>query len=226
MKSVSSVFSNGGHRFTIDLVDEFLAHRTYQQAFCLKLFGLGKNPSVSWDVRRLATLMAEHQILKLQPDKLNEFDALFCELRLKRPGLHNPITSSVLKEGYSTTEFRPFIVEFLRRLARMDRVHRTIHGSRTSEDAVHEFAEHSRRDCKLTLARYLFTPNDVIREVLRHLTVTEGVRDVDVAQPRYLDAEIKHNLSLLPDYELGILQRLCAGSKVYWVAEATSASIN
>ena len=76
MKSVSSVFSHGGHRFTIDLVDESLAHRTYQHAFCLKLFELGRNPSVSWDVRRLAILMAENQILKLQPDQLDEFDGV------------------------------------------------------------------------------------------------------------------------------------------------------
>jgi len=231
MKSVSSVFSNGGHRFTIDLVDEFLAHRTYQHAFCLKLFELGKNPSASWDVRRLATLMAEHQILKLGPDQLDEFDGVFRELRLKRPGIQNPIAASVLRESYSTTEFRLFCAEFLRRLARNDRVHRRIDaacGSRKAarEDAVGEFIEHSRRDCRLTLARYLFTPDDVIREVLRHLTVTDGVRDVDVSQPRFIDAEIKHHLAMLPEYEAGILQRLCAGSKVYWVADGTSATIN
>ncbi len=226
MKSVPSVFSEGGHRFTIDLVDEFLAHRTYQHAFCLKLFGLVKNPSASWDVRRLATLMAEHQILKLRPYKLEEFDGVFRELRLKRPGFHNPIASSVLKEGYSTTEFRAFVVEFLRRLARNDRVHQTIRGTKTGSEAIREFIDYSRRDCKLTLARYLFTPDDVMREVLRHLTVAEGVRDVDVSQPHYIDAEIKHNLALLPDYEAGILQRLCAGSKVYWVSANTSSTIN
>ena len=226
MKSVSSVFSNGGHRFAIDLVDEFLAHRTYQHAFCLKLFALGKNPSASWETRRLAILMAENQILQLQPDNVAEFDALFSELRLKQPGLHSAIASSVLKEGYSTTELRGFIIEFLRRLARMDRVHRNIRGSRTSTAAVQEFIEHSRRDCKLALARYLFTPDDVIREVLRYVTVTEGVRDVDVLQPRFTDAEIKHNLSMLPDYEAGILQRLCTGAKIYWVAPGTSSSIN
>lgn len=229
MKSVSSVFSEGGHRFTIDLVDEFLAHRTYQRAFCLKLFELGKNPSVSWDSRRLAILMAENQILKLQPDKREEFDALFSELRLKRSGLRNPLAPSVLKEGYTTTELSSFIVEFLRRLARMDRVHRKIRavqGKKGSGAVVQEFIEQSRRDCKLTLARYLFTPDDVIREVLRHVTVTEGVRDVDVSQPRFIDAEIRHNLSMLPDYEAGILQRLCAGSKIYWVADRTSSEIN
>src|SRR4029453_6986425 len=69
-------------------------------------------------------------------------------------------------------------------------------------------------------------PDDVLREVVRHLRVTDGVRDVDVAQPRYLDAEIKHNLAMLPDYEFGILQRVCNGSKVYWVSDHTSSSIN
>ena len=226
MKSVSSVFSDGGHRFTIDLVDEFLAHRTYHHAFCLKLFELAKNPSASWDVRRLATLMAEHQILKLEPDQLTEFDVLLSELRLKRPGLRNPIAASVLKEGYSTTEFRAFVVEFLRRLARADRVHRRICGTKKRDEDVREFIEYSRRDCRLTLARYLFTPDDVIREVLRHLIVTDGVRDVDVAQPRFIEAEIKHNVAMLPDYEAGILRRLCAGSKVYWVAPGTSSAIN
>ena len=225
-KTVSSVFSNGEHRFTIGLVDEFLAHRTYQHAFCLKLFELGKNPSVSWDVRRLATLMAENQILKLQPEKLNEFDALFSELRLKSPGLHNAIASSVLREGYSTTELSGFVVEFLRRLARNERVHRNIRGGKTTNKAVDEFIEYSRRDCRLTLARYLFTPDDVMREVLRHLKVTDGVRDVDVSQPLYIDAEIRHNSSMLPDYEAAILQRLCKASKVYWVADRTSSAIN
>jgi hypothetical protein len=226
MKSVSSVVPDEGPRFTIDLVDEFLAHRTYQRAFCVKLFELGKNPSVPWDTRRLAILMAENQILQLQPDNLVEFDTLFSELRLKQPGLHNPIASSVLKEGYSTTEPRAFIVEFLRRLARMNRVHRSLNGGRTTNAAVREFIEHSRRDCKLTLARYLLTPDDVMRQVVRQLRVTEGVRDIDVSQPRFIDAEIRHNLSMLPDYEAGILQRLCTGSKIYWVAAGTSAAIN
>ena len=158
--------------------------------------------------------MAVRQILKLQPDKLKEFDVLLSELRLKRPDLQNPIAPSVLREGYSTTELRGFVVQFLRRLARSERVHQTIRGKKTSNEAIREFIEYSRRDCKLHLARYLFTPDDVVREVLRHLTVTEGVRDVDVSQPRFIDAEIKHHLSLLPDYEAGILQRLCAGSKL------------
>jgi hypothetical protein len=58
------------------------------------------------------------------------------------------------------------------------------------------------------------------------VTVTEGVRDVDVSQPAFIDAEIRHNLSMLPDYEAGILQRLCTASKIYWVGSSTSAAIN
>jgi hypothetical protein len=223
---VSSVSSTRGHRLTVDLVDEFLRQRAYQQTYCLKLLELASNAAVSWDVRRLATLMAEHQVLKLRADKLKEFDVLLSALHLKQPGLQYPIAASVLKEGYSTTELRGFVVEFLQRLARLERVHRTIRGTKTSNAALREFIEISRRDCKLTLARYLFTPEEVVREVVRHVRLSDGVRDVDVEQPRYLDAEIKHNLSMLPDYESAILQRLCAGAKVYWVADNTSSAIN
>lgn len=211
---------------TVDLVDEFLRQRAYQQTYCLKLLELASNAAVSWDVRRLATLMAEHQVLKLRADKLKEFDVLFSALRLKRPGLQYPLAASVLKEGYSTTELRAFVAEFLGRLARLERVHRAIRGTKTSNAALLAFIDMSRRDCKLTLARYLFTPDEVVREVVRHVRLSDGVRDVDVVQPRYLDAEIKHNLSLLPDYEAGILQRLCAGAKIYWVADNTSSAIN
>lgn len=224
MSSVSSL--ERGHRFTVDLVDEFLRHRAYQQTYCLKLFELAKNAGVSWDVRRLATLMAEHQLLKLRADKLKEFDVLFSALRLKQPGLQQPIARSVLREGFTTTDLRGFIVEFLCRLARHDRVQRNIRGEKTSNAALREFIELSRRDCKLTLARYLFTPDDVMREIVRHLRVADGVKDVDVTQPRYLDTEIRHNLSLLPAYEAGILQRLCTAAKVYWVADNTSSAIN
>ncbi|HKR14241.1 MAG TPA: hypothetical protein VJT15_19405 [Pyrinomonadaceae bacterium] len=211
---------------TVDLVDEFLRHRAYQQSYCLKLLELASNAAVSWDVRRLATLMAEHQVLKLRADKLKEFDVLLSALGLKRPGLQHRIAASVVKEGYSTNELRAFVVEFLQRLKRLDRVHRTIRGTKTSNAALREFIEISRRDCKLTLARYLFTPDEVVREVVRHVRVSDGTRDVDVDQPRYLDAEIKHKMSMLPDYEAAILQRLCAGSKVYWAGDNTSSAIN
>lgn len=210
-----------------ELFDEFLRQRTYRKTFCLKLLDLAKRRTgVSWEIRRLATLMAENQILKLHKDKLDDFDALLVQLNLKQPGLQRQITASVLKEGYSTTEPSRFILEFRRKLARLDRVHRNIRGRKTTDAALLEFIELSRRDCKLTLARYLFTPDDVVNEILRQVKLSDGVRDLEVSRPRFIDAEITHALRTLPDFEAGIMQRLCAAAKVYWVAETTSSRIN
>jgi hypothetical protein len=170
--------------------------------------------------------MAEHQILKLAPDNLEAFDQLFTQLNLKPPGIGKELTPALLKDGYSTTELRPFICEFQRKLGRLDRVHRKIRGRQTSEAALRQFIEASRSECKLTLARYLFTPEEVVDRIVRQIRVSDGIKDLDVTQPRFVDAEIAHAIDRLPDFEAAILRRLCEGQKIYWVSDATSSRIN
>lgn len=209
------------------LLDEFLRQRTYQESFCRKLINLAtQRAGVAWETRCLAVLMAEHQILKLKPDDLEAFDQLFTQLKLKAAGLAHGLTPAVLKEGYSTTELVPFISEFRRRLERLNRVHRLIRGSRTSAAALREFVDLSRSECKLTLARYLFTPEEVVDRIVREIRVTDGTKDLDVTQPRFIDAELARAIGGLPNFEAAILRCLCQGSKIYWVSDATSSRIN
>ena len=206
-----------------DLFTEFLNQDGYARSFCLRLLNFAKRPGRSeWDIRRLAILMLEHQILQLSPERLDEFDFLLSQLNLKAPGIHNELTRSVLKEGYSTTVLRDFIPEFHRRLARLNRVHKKIEGSSTDEAAVTDFVKVSRQDCKLSLARYVFTPEEIVEEILRQLHVTSGVKDLSISQAD----EFTRATSSLPDYEADILRRLCAASNIYWVSENTSSEIN
>jgi len=170
--------------------------------------------------------MLEHQVLKLRPDDLDAFDYLFAELKLKAPGVEHKLSPAVLKEGYSTTEFRPFINEFQRRLARLNRVHRQIRGRKTSPAAISEFVELSRSECKLTLARYLFTPEEVVDRIVRQIRFTDGVKDLDVNQELFIGAEMERVLSRLPNFEAAILRMLCRGPKTYWVSDVTSSQIN
>src|SRR5687768_3063460 len=79
-----------------------------QKEFCLELINLARQASVPWDIRRLATLMAEQQIRKLDSADTESFDAIFVALNLKQPGLELPLSPAVLKEGYTTTELREF----------------------------------------------------------------------------------------------------------------------
>jgi len=210
-----------------DLFAEFLSHAAYDHDFCLRLLDLAQQLAVtSWEIRRLATLMAEHQILRLRSDNLEVFDALFTRLNLKAAGPDKRIASAVLREGYSTSEFRDFIPEFQRRLARLSRVHQKIRGPRTSDAAWREFIELSRLDCKLSLTRYLFSPEDVADKILSEMQITDGVKDLDISETAFIQDEIAHAINRLPEFETKILRRLCGASNTYWVAETTSSKIN
>ena len=194
--------------------------------FCLELIDLARQEHVPWDVRRLATLLAERQILKLSPDDLESFDRILVALRLKQPGLERPVSAGVLKEGYTTTDLRGFSVQLQRKLARLNRVHRKLQRQHIDADARREFTAIARRECKLTLARYLFTPEEIVARVLRDVRVSEGVKDVDVTQPKYVDTEVAHVWNGLPEFEARILKCLVAGTKIYWVGPTTTDEIN
>lgn len=210
------------------LLGEFLQHEDYSRSFCLSLLALAKRTTgVSWDVRRLAVLMLEHQMLKLAPDQLDEYDLLLTRLGLKPSlGADVPLVNSVLKEGYSTTELRRFVPELRRRLERLKRVHARVKGRRSSELALGDFVELSRRECKLTLARYIFSPEEVVARILKQMQVSEGIKDVNVEEPRHVEGEVRRALAILPDYEGAIVRRLCESSNIYWVSDDTNSEIN
>src|SRR5205823_14616074 len=156
-----------------------------------------------------------------------EFDFLFTQLSLKQSPLSKSrIAGSVLKEGYTTTEVRGFTSEFRRKLERHRHVHEQIRGPRTPLNAVSDFIQLARHDCQLSLARYLFTPDEVVQRILDQLRVSGGVKDLDTLAPAFVADEVRHAVDLLPDYEARILQGLSHSSNTYWVAEATSSEFN
>lgn len=212
--------------YAYDLFAEFFQHGNYNRGLCRRLLGVARQRTgIPWEIRRLAVLMLEHQILKLPPDNLDDFDFILMQLDLKLSP-NQRIVSSVLKEGYSTTDPRDFILQFRRKLERLNRVHEKIRGRKTSDAAIRDFIELTRSPCKLSLARYLFTPEDIVDEILRQSQVTEGVRDPDGSDVPFVGNEARRALNLLPDFEAGILKRLCETSRVYWVSETTSSEIN
>ena len=203
------------------LFKELLQTETYCRSFTSKLLHVAKgNSRDSWNVRRLATLMLQHHVLLLPPDNIEEFDFLFAQLNLKASGA-DTVKEIVLKEGYSTIELRGFIGEFRRKLERLHRVHRQIKGSATSAEGLRDFIHLSRQDCKLTLARYLFTPREVVDQLFEHVKTSTGKK------PQASHArKIEHAAAHLPDFETSILSRLCEDARIYWVSETTSSSLN
>lgn len=210
------------------LVEEFLRQETYGAPFCSKLIGIARGKTgASWDLRRLAVLMLEHQILKIPPDSLADFDFILTELDLKQqPGPNVALSGSLLKEGYTTTNLRKFIPEFRRKLEKLNRVHANIAGRQTSEEALRDFLELSRHDCKLSLGRYLFTADEVAEQILKQIRVTDGARDLDPVEGSLIAGEAKKALERLPDFEASILKRLYSSASIYWVTDSTSTEIN
>jgi hypothetical protein len=226
LKLLTSEFRDAARAY--DLFVEFLRRETYDADFCLKLIAVARGGGgTPWEVRRLAVLMLEHQILKLPPEDLGEFDLLLTRLNLKRaPGRGERLAGSLLKEGYTTTDLRGFVPELRRRLERLRRVHERVRGRRTPRAALRDFIELSRRDCKLSLARYLLTPAEVVAEILRRVRATAGVRDLDTSAPPLVEAEAERAVNLLPDFEAEILRRLRETADVYWVSDAVGSEIN
>jgi hypothetical protein len=212
---------------TRDLLAEFLQHKSYDHNLCLRLLTIARQKKgVRWSVRKLAILMLEHQVLKLAPGNSEEFNFILRHLSLVSPEPGATITPSVLREGFSTTDQHGFITEFRRKLERLNRVHDQIRGLRTSESALREFVDLAGNDCKLSLARYLFTPDEVVDEIRKRLRITRGVRDLDPSEPHFVTEEMRNAIRLLPSFESRILRELCQTSNIYWVSKKTSSQIN
>ena len=162
------------------LVRRFVEHRTYQRAFCLDLLDIARTPrSWTWEVRRLAVLMLEHQVLKLPEHDHDEFSLLLARLGIL-PATHanGHVRDSMRKEGYSTTQTTKFIAELRRRLERLNRVHLPLDATDVAEQAMRDFIDASRSDCKFTLLRYLLTPDEVVERIVGRLKRSTGVTDM------------------------------------------------
>lgn len=211
-----------------DLVHNFLGHGSYQREFCLELLGIARGRgSFPWELRRLAILMLEHQILKLPQEEVAEFAFLFSELRIQdKDGSDGKVCEELLKEGYSTTRLPGFVREFCARLSRLKRIHLGIRGDLTSKEALRDFIQASRADCKVSLARYLMTSAEVVDRITGLLNKSTGVKDLVAFNQPEVSREVEHCLERLPRFECEIVRALCERSKIYWVSNATSAEIN
>jgi hypothetical protein len=213
----------GGDSRAAYLCAEFLSREGYDRRFVTKLLAVSDGSAGdSWNTRLFATLVLANQCRRLDPGNEAEFKFLFGKLGIFSPK-GNRINNRVLREGYTSTDFHVFVVQFLRTLNRLERIHRKIQGQQTTPEGLNEFICVSREPCKLSLARYLFTPEEVADRVVDQLNVSSGVTS-PLAEEGEREAE--HYLSSLPDYEKGIFQKLVASAHVYWVSERTPSEIN
>jgi hypothetical protein len=205
------------------LAGAFLALNHYDRRFAMELVLLGRDrASASWNVRLFAALMLASQCLRLTADATRELTLLFGSLDLLAAGGRS-VDADVLRQGYTSTEFSKFSVEFLRHLRRLERIHHRLRGFRTTAEALDDFILASRHPCKVALARFLFTPAEVVERVVQELQVSSGLPS-PLEEPG--EEEAQQYRAHLPDYENEIVRLLTEKARIYWSCEQTSSEIN
>src|SRR6185295_5946408 len=130
------------------------------------------------------------------------------------------------KEGYSSREPRQLFCELRRKLARAERVCRGLRGRRTSLRAWRDFVALSRQECKLALARYAFTPAEVVARIGRQTRASRGVRELAWLDDEVVAAEAARVQASLPRYEAAVLEGLLEPPRIHWAAAAASGELN
>lgn len=210
----------------LSLFDRFLASGSYSRSLALDLLdaaaGRAGDP---WEVRRIAALLLQGQVLRIPARKLAEFELLLTRLELKAAG-SDRVRDAVLAEGYSTTELRGFVRELRRRMSRASGVLGRLQGKRTTPGALRDVLAWARKECKLVLARYLFRSEEVAERILSQVRTSRGVPSPFPEQPVHIQEEAQRAFSALPEYEARILHRLRQSRPVFWVSDWTSSEIN
>lgn len=178
------------------LFEDFLGRRDYDRAFALKLRGRAADPRTPWPIRRAATLMLERTLL-LGDD---------FRFWLRELGIDTHDEASLRN-----------------RLARNARVHERL--GRT-DAAIADFLHLASRDCRLTLARWLFTAQEVFARVDEQVQRAHGVRCSPEYDHPFVAMEAADSVRMLPPLERDLITRLGHKAVTRWVAPQTSDEIN
>jgi hypothetical protein len=220
----------------VDLIGEFLRHRhAYDRDFVVALLALARSatageseldPARAWEIRCLAALSLQQQFLRLPARETNE-SLTFLELigLLNTEGSEPRVTDSALKEGFATTEPVAFLRQLRRQLRRLDRVLLPLSRRPVTTQAIQDFMALARwESCKLSLARYLFHPDEVAERIFAQVRRSSG--EPAAFTYIYSDQECRRKLSQVPNFEAGLLRALCRDSETFWVGTETSSRLN
>jgi hypothetical protein len=189
-----------------ELLTAFLRRPTYDRRLCQTLLDTARGRSRdTWEIRCLATLMLEYQVLRLPLHRTEEFAVLSGLIGIDRDGVS--------------------LEELQRKLSRLGRVHANILGTSTPPEGLAEFIAQSRSECRLALGRYVFKPREVAARIVSQLRVTHGIPHEFPGGPELQPG----NDDMVYDargYEDEILRILCGASKIFWVSDHVASAVN
>ncbi len=215
----------GSDPWPLGLVARFLAAPSYSRPLALELLEVAGSADAPWELRRVAALMLQSQVLRLAPRAVAEFGLLCDRLCLSEAGAER-VRDSVLAEGFTTTGLRGFARELRARLSRARGVLAPFWEGKVTPAALRDFFAYARRECRLELARYLFAPEEVVDRILSQVRPSRGAPHPFPEKHPYIRDEARRAFAGLPAYEAEILERLGRGHRIFWVTDRTSSEIN
>jgi hypothetical protein len=178
------------------LFEDFLALKDYDRRFALKLRDLATDTDSAWPVRRIAALMLEHILLRGED----------LQFWLEELGIRE-IDAASLR----------------RRMARASRVHDRL----TRSDAgIADFLHLASRECRLTLARWLWTSQEIFARIDAAVQCSGGVRSRPDDERRWVEMETAAIVRDLRPLERDLVTRLGHRAVMRWVSPRTSSEIN
>jgi hypothetical protein len=194
-----------------------LANTSWADAAVLETHAVARDRAVPWPTRRVAALMLETWLARTA-----ESDAAWQRFWLQLLGLSEHPAAELQREGYDPRQ--PFFPQLFRRVRRFARVHRLADSAKRSDRALHDYLRAARRDCRLTLARYLFSADEVIGRIEHDLRRSTGQRD-PAKRGQFLP-EAQRAIESLPSLERTIVEHLGRDAVIRWAAPSTSGAIN
>src|SRR5258708_20923535 len=185
----------------------------------LEVHTVARDAAVPWPTRRIAALMLETWLARIDAGDLIAGDVNGQQFWL---ALFDLPPGELPREGYDPDA--PFFAQLRRRLRRFGRIHRLALAARTSDRALSDFLRAARHECRLTLAPYLFTAGEVIERIEHDLRRSTGIRDP--AKHGHFFAEALRAIEALPSLERAIVEHLGRDGVIRWASPSTSGTIN
>jgi hypothetical protein len=207
-----------------ELIRAGLALPAYDRAVALRLLRIAKGrPGRSWEIRREAVLMLQRQLLLLRSTRIAEHDFWFVQFGLKRrKGVKVPLSREIVREGFLTRDVKGFVREWRHRLMRPA----GLLGKSPSDQRVARWQYFAQGEYRLFLARYVFSPQEVVARMLGHVRVTRGEEMPFCEDSDLIQAEAGLAADKLPRYEARILKLLCDPARIYWVSEQPDRAVD
>jgi hypothetical protein len=215
-----------GRPDAVRLLHDFWRHRrAYQRKFALSLLDVARGArDHSWEVRCLAGLMLQYQLIYLPVSEVKEHAYLLWKIGLMASAGAGTVHSRILSEGYTTTDPAHFLRELRRRLTRRAELSRDLQRERPPLEAWRTFFLLVREESEIELARYLFTPEEVVRRVVSALRVSRG--SPTEPQTSLVDEMAEASREGWPSFECAIADALAESRSVYWTSGDQSSRLN